>query len=594
VKKKNTEKKSRSPLSVPENLRSADDSDLILDLENAAQADAGNVSSYAPSTHGSHSSSHHSHSSGSGSSSHGSRSSSHHSHSSGSGSSSHGSRSSSHRSHSSGGSSSHGSHSSSHHSHSSDGGSSPHGSHSSSHHSHSYESGASSYDSPASLSNSLSPEGGVDRHDAANASNQAPVPASVAVLHGESVVPSDRQAAENAAGNPVAPSAVMNQKKEETVPAARPADTAARQTVSAPPAAPPAAVVIASNAVVRKASPSSPSSAAKEKKKKDKESKKKDKQSRAIIALAAMLVLLFSGLYLTMNHYLNKIHHISEVETIPPGDEDFETGENDGLNVLSPDDVRWNSIAPLGDEELINILFVGQDRRPGQGRQRSDTMILCSINAKKKKVALISFLRDLYVQIPGYTDNRLNAAYVFGGFPLLKDSLKKNFGVTVDGCFEVDFDGFIALIDEIHGVDLSLTAEEAKVVGNGAVEGENHLDGKNALAYARIRKLDSDFGRTNRQRKVLLAAYSKIMDCTLQQLLSLLNQALPYLTTDMTNGQIFSLASKVFQLLTKIDIRTYYIPPDGTYSYVFIRGMSVLYPDLKAIREILISQYMPF
>ena len=317
---------------------------------------------------------------------------------------------------------------------------------------------------------------------------------------------------------------------------------------------------------------------------------RRKKKGRGLIILLAVILLLGGGCFFLVNHYLNKINRVTEVELQP---EDFETEENNGLDEMNPDDIEWGEIAPLMDDDLLNILLVGQDRRPGEGRQRSDTMILCSVNAKTKKISMISFLRDLYVQIPGYTDNRMNAAYVFGGFPLLKDTLKTNFGITVDGCFEVDFNGFTALVDEIDGVDINLTAAEAKVVGGGTKEGDNHLNGELALRYARIRKIDSDFQRTNRQRKVLLACYDKVKFLGLKDLLGLLDQALPNLTTDLTNSQIYAIAAKMFGLFGKAEINTYHIPPDGTFSYVFIRGMSVLFPDLKAIRDLLANQYMP-
>ena len=321
--------------------------------------------------------------------------------------------------------------------------------------------------------------------------------------------------------------------------------------------------------------------------------RRKSRKGRGLIIVLVLLLLVAGSGVLVVNHYLNKINRVDEIETVAPQNEDFETEPNEGLDEWDPADIEWGDIEPLMDDDLLNILLVGQDRRPGQGRQRSDSMIVCSVNVETKQIAMISFLRDLYVQIPGYTDNRLNAAYVFGGFPLLKESLKVNFGITVDGCFEVDFTGFTALIDEIGGVDVSLTAAEARVVGGGAVEGENHLDGAHALTYARIRKIDSDFQRTNRQRKVLLACYEKVKQRSLKEMLSLLDQALPYLTTDLTNPQIYSIASKLFPLFNNAEINTYHIPPDGTYSNLYLRGMAILYPDLKMIRDILANEYIP-
>ena len=221
-------------------------------------------------------------------------------------------------------------------------------------------------------------------------------------------------------------------------------------------------------------------------------------------------------------------------------------------------------------------------------------MIVCSVNPQTKKVSMISFLRDLYVQIPGYSDNRLNAAYAFGGFPLLKSALYANFGITIDGCFEVDFNGFTALIDQIGGVDITLTEAEAARVGQGAYAGLNHLNGAQALNYARIRKIGTDFARTNRQRTVLMAVFNKLKSRGGSEILKLLDAALPYIPTDMSSGDIYSLAAKLIPLATSLEVNSYYVPPEGTYSNVYIRGMAVLYPNLSSIRDILKNQYLPF
>lgn len=351
-----------------------------------------------------------------------------------------------------------------------------------------------------------------------------------------------------------------------------------------------------------------------------------------IVLLCVLLVLggACAAVFFTANHYLNKINRVDDsVETIPVSDEYFETDVavvSPDAKVLDPNEIVWDSYEPdetvpasanptnapetaqpavsnqnngsksnkPQEKTVYNVLLVGQDRREGEGRSRSDAMILCSINTKTGKVAMISFLRDLYVQIPGYSDNKLNHAYVFGGFPLLKSTLYKNFGVTVDASFEVDFNGFIALIDQVGGVDINLTAEEVIQIGKGTHEGMNHLDGRSALAYARIRKIGTDFARTNRQRTVLLAVYDKLKDESITDLVKLVDTALPYVTTDMSNTDIYALGMKLFPLLKSVSISTYYVPPEGTYEGVFIRQMYVLYPDLKAIRDILHSQYIPY
>ncbi len=320
------------------------------------------------------------------------------------------------------------------------------------------------------------------------------------------------------------------------------------------------------------------------------------RQRIVVIIVAAVLILALVG-FLCVHHYVSKINRVGEeIETVAPEDESFETDENNGLDELDADAIDWDSMesGPLGDEKLLNILLVGQDRRPGEGRARSDAMIVCSVNVEKKKVSMISFLRDLYVQIPGYTDNRLNTAYVFGGFPLLKKTLTKNFGITIDGCFEVDFSGFKALIDKIGGVDIKLTASEAGIVGGGCTEGVNRLNGTQALEYARIRKIGTDFARTSRQRTVLMAAFQRVKELGLTELIGLLDAALPYLSTDMSAGNIYSTVRKLFPLISSVDVNSYYIPADGTYSNVYIRQMAVLLPDLNKIRDLLKNEYLPF
>ena len=217
--------------------------------------------------------------------------------------------------------------------------------------------------------------------------------------------------------------------------------------------------------------------------------------------LVVILALLCTGVSLYINSIFDRIEKIPEVSKVDPSNEFFETDSPEEspttAPVVKPEDIDWGEIEPFLDDKLINILLVGQDRYVGTARQRSDTMLLCSINPETKKVSMISFLRDLYVQIPGgYSDNRLNAAYAFGGFPLMADTFYANFGITIDGFFEVDLAGFRSIVDILDGVDVTLTAREAEVVGVGSEEKLYHLNGKEALSYAQIRKLDSDFGRT--------------------------------------------------------------------------------------------------
>ena len=242
---------------------------------------------------------------------------------------------------------------------------------------------------------------------------------------------------------------------------------------------------------------------------------------------------------------------------------------------------------------IVNILLIGQDRREGEDRARSDSMILCTFNKDTKKITMTSFLRDLYVEIPGYSSNRINAAYAAGGMTLLNKTLKENFGVHIDGNVEVDFSQFSQIVDLLGGVQIELQQDEANVVneetGSTLEPGLQTLNGAQALAYSRIRKLDADgdFSRTNRQRTVMRAMVDAYKGVKLTNVLSLVKQVLPMISTDMSNGRILTLALELFPLLSDAEIVSQRIPADGTYSGQMIDGMSVLVADMEANRKIL-------
>jgi len=281
-------------------------------------------------------------------------------------------------------------------------------------------------------------------------------------------------------------------------------------------------------------------------------------------------------------------------DTIP---EDF-TGE-----VIDPSDVTWDAQDAITQgENIVNILLIGQDRRAGEGRSRSDAMILCTINKSAGTLTLTSFMRDMYVQIPGYYDDRINTCYFLGGMDLLNKCLEVNFGVQIDGNVEVDFDGFMTVIDILGGIDIELSKAEADYLnrrGNWEVynetnwtlqEGMNHLNGSQALAYSRIRYVgNDDFQRTERQRNVINALIEKSKSMSLAQMNNLLTEILPLITTDMTNAEIVNYALQLFPLLPKLSITNQRIPADGAYRSAWVGEKLVMLPDLETNRKLLES-----
>ena len=322
-------------------------------------------------------------------------------------------------------------------------------------------------------------------------------------------------------------------------------------------------------------------------------------QCGLLIALCVILAIFLISLCVVtglVNHTLNYINQVNPDDevTLSPSEAD-DIGFGDGTETIDPDstddiihidDITMPSytegnnqggttVVPtpqleiITGDHLVNILLVGQDREEGQKRQRSDSMILVTFNKSTNEITLTSFMRDQYVQIPGYKNNKLNAAYEIGGMKLLTKTLKANFGVVVDGIIEVDFGGFIEVIDLLGGVEINLSEKEANYLNenkNGPVQaGHQRLTGKQALAYARLRSIDTDYRRAERQRKVVTAVINSAKNLSLGQLLSMMDKILPMVSTNLSNTQIMSYASDLFPMLTSADLKTSRIPVEGTF-----------------------------
>jgi len=239
----------------------------------------------------------------------------------------------------------------------------------------------------------------------------------------------------------------------------------------------------------------------------------------------------------------------------------------------------------------VNILLIGSDHREGETAARADSAIVCTFRKGEPQLTMTSFLRDLYVEIPGYGGDRINAAYAYGGRDLLKQTLETNFDICIDGCLEVDFSRFAQIIDTLGGITLQLRQDEADAV-NATVpgtlaEGTQHLNGNQALAYSRIRNLDADgdFSRTCRQRTVMTAVMEQFRNMSLLRTMAVLIDILPLVSTDLEQKQIVSLALQLFPLLSELKVTGCRVPEDGDFRYEKIRGMDVLYPNLTVTRE---------
>ena len=233
-------------------------------------------------------------------------------------------------------------------------------------------------------------------------------------------------------------------------------------------------------------------------------------------------------------------------------------------------------------ERIFRVILIGVDSRENNVKGRSDSMILFDINPDTKKIVMTSFLRDIYVSIPGYGENRLNAAYAFGGAKLLTKTIYGSFGIEVDKYVTINFDIVRDVVDALGGVEVKLTQEEVDYLNMPTNKGGTvTLNGNQALTYARIRKLDSDFGRTNRQRNVVTACIEKVKKMSISQINDMLEKFLPRVTTNLTEKDILTLLLMAVKR-KDYSIESMAIPVTGTWQYATIQGKAVIQIDFAA------------
>lgn len=306
--------------------------------------------------------------------------------------------------------------------------------------------------------------------------------------------------------------------------------------------------------------------------------KKKSIFLKLIYFLLILLVLLGISIYLVSDFLYEKISY-QEVEAV--------SGEN------------------VREDGVTNILLIGNDSREQGTDGRSDAIILLSISDKTKSVHLTSILRDIYVDIPGHDGNRINAAYAYGGPELLMETVEKNLDIEVNRYMLVNFQAFANLVDAVGGVDLEVTNEEVQYINGYLVEynmlegnpegtdyldtslsGNIHLNGPQALAYCRNRYIGTDFGRTERQRKVLSAVIKNAPKAVLHNPMKLAEGLMTNLTTNLTETEFTGLILQAPKLMT-YELVQGSIPQEGTYTNATIRGMAVLQVDFDANKEYL-------
>jgi LCP family protein required for cell wall assembly len=257
--------------------------------------------------------------------------------------------------------------------------------------------------------------------------------------------------------------------------------------------------------------------------------------------------------------------------------------------------VEQPSAAPawgvISDKGVTNILLIGIDKNDDGSDGRSDTNMLISIDNNTKTLRLVSFLRDTYLEIPTVGKTKLNAAFAHGGSALTMQTLENNYRINIDKYISVNSDNFETIIDKMGGLDINMDKAvcdaENRNMGSKLKPGVNHLNGRLALYYSRIREIDSDFGRTGRQREVVELMIKKLKSLNPLQINQIMYDYLPYIKTNLSNSELLYLTS-IAGSVSGYEMKTMHVPNLNTYEDQTIKSIgAVLVPDLPKNCELL-------
>ncbi|MCT4564807.1 MAG: LCP family protein [Maledivibacter sp.] len=254
------------------------------------------------------------------------------------------------------------------------------------------------------------------------------------------------------------------------------------------------------------------------------------------------------------------------------------------------------------EEKIEHILLVGIDSRSNTfSHSRADTIMIASINKFKRQVKLTSIMRDTYVKIPRHKNNRINAAYAYGGVELLKETINKNFNLNIDKHIVINFKGFERVIDVLGGVDVNIKKYEVRELnrclsGLGRSRqcfikqsGLKHVNGQQALAYCRIRKVGKgDYERTERQQRIMKLIIDKVKELNFSEYPKLIAGIYPNVKTNISNKESLKLVYDYYKI-NDWNMESIQIPTNKSGKPRIINSMWVIDPNIneciKCIKE---------
>ena len=329
----------------------------------------------------------------------------------------------------------------------------------------------------------------------------------------------------------------------------------------------------------------------------------------AIVAIGVVVIYNIGHDLITRSNYKSD-DEVKVVNELPQeAQETVSTEEKKGvvLNEEELNDIHeqmnnMNEVEAVSDDSVYNLLLVGVDRRDKTWNGNSDSMMLVSINHAAKRVSVVSLMRDTYVDIAGIGYSKLNAAYAYGGGPLLTSTITDTYKVDVSRYAAVDFENMIEIIDALGGVDLEMTDAEVNVANGYMLDmcdtlglngydyilpggGVYHCNGVQAVAYARNRYVgNSDYARTERQRYVISQIVAEIKRMDVMQITQFVKDVLPLVTHNIAESEIWDLVTKAPEIL-KYDFVQDRIPYDNMYDVIYVKGQDMLVPQWETTIE---------
>ncbi|HSM26457.1 MAG TPA: LCP family protein [Anaerolineaceae bacterium] len=341
------------------------------------------------------------------------------------------------------------------------------------------------------------------------------------------------------------------------------------------------------------------------------------KKIKKIVLLLLLLTILLSGCNLPGDSSFSVMPNNSKVEWISldpnapatptpflPIIDVIETPEPD--NLVEDEELTEEitgiptTTKPKRPDGQINILILGSDFRPGSG-YRTDVFMLLSLYPNEGTASVLSFPRDLYVNLPGIGNQRINVAQPFGGFELSKATLEQNFDVTADYYIMTSMQGFTGIVNNLGGITVNVGAYLSDTchlpqAGPGkyctVYAGPTYMNGDTALWYVRSRYTTSDFDRTRRAQEVMIAIFEKLMALdAISKVPDLYDLYISSVETNLTLSDIVPLvpiATKILNDPSKL--RRFAIGPEQAYPYVLPdSGANVLIPNYELIQEVILE-----